>query len=881
MPIIIDPKTGLPFPVRSDRAPRNKRQGRVPGPADVAQIDAQVLRDPGVHATPDDFGAGIGKAIEQFGAAAGRVASDFAEMRREAEDDTAAAAGLSEARVRFTRVAESMKTQATTTEGLTGNLGKALFEETDAILRELREVRGFRPSKGGEAAIRRQLGLLASRMVARGAMSEHRIRLAKLGHDVDFSVADAAMAAFDAPGDVFAIIAETEANLARFKNKLPPDILAAKAAAAREMIAGNAVAGLVEQGDVASARALLEAAGSGEGVSLSPDQAGRLRKAVDRVEDQARRARRPAVEAEIEDHLASIQATGAGLGGVTERARAALDRKAFKAFQRNEKDAHVFHETMESLKFAGPEVTDRELETRRPKRGARNFAEKQRRFQVLERGAKQMLNVRARDGAAFVMEMGDVKAAFERAGDDGPSLRRALKFRMAIQSEIGIPGDHVRLLTRAEAGALASEVQSAGTQDKAAKVAGLQDLYGPLFGRAMKELSEAGLDPRFQVLAMARDNPALARAIAQVIGTEHAELEKGLDGAAVKDLRRRLRDLAPDGRSAAGPGGETAGEVKAVLSVAENLALRYLRETGDVEESAARAAAFANDAIEEMRLTAGEETIEVTGGAGDDTLIGDAGGERDENPVQQGNADDEKPRGASIGKNKESLDEVERTYRGYVEIGRKMGLDFAADNLERFLDGKGGTKNITRDEARQFDAIKEAEDTNRTRFEESFLEEGPGPEDTFLEMEDIGSSKSQHTFNAQLKRIKDGAPPINLGTDDWEREFHFDDQLIQLVTGEADFALGVGRTEVKSKGTFTAERKGNVIHIKGTVDHVWEDKYKFKRNQPFADGALALQKHRGARPFDIRAGWKQKVQGTIEIVDGALRNPKFQWTDVK
>ncbi len=88
-------------------------------------------------------------------------------------------------------------------------------------------------------------------------------------------------------------------------------------------------------------------------------------KAVDRVADQARRARRPAAEAEIEDHLASIQATGAGLGGVTERARAALDGKAFKAFQRNEKDAHAFHETMESLRFATPDVVQRQVEARR------------------------------------------------------------------------------------------------------------------------------------------------------------------------------------------------------------------------------------------------------------------------------------------------------------------------------------------------------------------------------------------------------------------------------------------------------------------------------------------------------------------------------------
>ncbi len=107
---------------------------------------------------------------------------------------------------------------------------------------------------------------------------------------------------------------------------------------------------------------------------------------------------------------------------------------------------------MESVKFARPEVIERELDSRRPKRGARNFAEKQRRFRALERGAKQILNVRARDGAAVVMEIPDVRAAVEGAGTDGPDLRRALKFRMAMQADIGIPEDRVRLLTRAEAG---------------------------------------------------------------------------------------------------------------------------------------------------------------------------------------------------------------------------------------------------------------------------------------------------------------------------------------------------------------------------------------------------------------------------------------------
>ena len=83
-------------------------------------------------------------------------------------------------------------------------------------------------------------------MVARGAMFEQTERLAQLGRDVDLSVAEAALAAFESPADFPAILGETAASLARFKDKLPPGVLAAKAAAARGLIAANAVAGLIE-----------------------------------------------------------------------------------------------------------------------------------------------------------------------------------------------------------------------------------------------------------------------------------------------------------------------------------------------------------------------------------------------------------------------------------------------------------------------------------------------------------------------------------------------------------------------------------------------------------------------------------------------------------
>ena len=258
MVVIIDPPSGLPIPRRTDRAPRNKRRGRVPRPEDIRQVTAETLRDPGLHATPEEFGAGVARAVEDLGMKAAGIALAFDEKRRQAEDDTAGIAGIADARMRFPRVAQEMEAQADKADGFTANLGPALAAETDAILRDLRDVRGLRHSQRAEDAIRNQLRLLATRMVARGAKFEHGARLSQLGIEVDAAVRNLALAAFNSPGDWPAIMEETEARLARFKDKLPPDILAAKVAAARGLIAANAAAGLIEL-DPALARQELKA----------------------------------------------------------------------------------------------------------------------------------------------------------------------------------------------------------------------------------------------------------------------------------------------------------------------------------------------------------------------------------------------------------------------------------------------------------------------------------------------------------------------------------------------------------------------------------------------------------------------------------------------
>ena len=604
MPIIIDPRTGLPVPRRTDRAPRRGRKPiRIPGPGDIDRVPAGVARDPGLDVDAKAFGSGVGEAVADFGQAVGRLASPVERMNRR-NDEAFAAAQLTALHERQTRAGLEARKD---TGGVVAGFHDGRMAAFD---QDLGEVLERAPSTGAREILKSQGAALRDLMSGGAARFEATARIVERRANLDRELDNLATLARQDPDDHALHRALLENLLGAASNELSADKMAPFRAAEEQRLAEASVRGFIDRGDVLSARALLEAVGrdgpAGEAAPLSSEKVGALRKDIERTADEARRAERRAVDALMEDHLASVQTTGAGFGGVAERARAALDGKAFKAFERDKKDAHGFHETMKSLKFARPDVIERELETRRPRKGARNFEDKQRRFRVLERGAKQMLKLRARDGAAFVMEMADVKAAVEGAGADGPDLRRALKFRMAMQSEIGMPEYRVRLLTRAEAGALASEVQSAATQDKAAKVAGLQDHYGPLFGRAMTELSDEGLDPRHRALAWARHTPALARTIAQTLEPGVDGPEKDLDAAVVKDVRDRLSDATAEAASAALPGGETAEDIKAVLSVAEDLVLRYLRETGDVEESAARTAVFANSAIEEILIAAGD-----------------------------------------------------------------------------------------------------------------------------------------------------------------------------------------------------------------------------------------------------------------------------------
>ena len=141
------------------------------------------------------------------------------------------------------------------------------------------------------------------------------------------------------------------------------------------------------------------------------------------------------------------------------------------------------------------------------------------------------------------------------------------------------------------------------------------------------------------------------------------------------------------------------------------------------------------------------------------------------------------------------LDEMEGEHWRRAQEWRDAGHLTAAANLERFLKGDGGTKTITREEARRFPFALEAEATARHRFEtESFV-----------------AKSGDDEINNALKGLKEGDEPVKI-KDDWERELGPVGFLREWGYGDKNLARAFGRTEIISNFDGRAVRQGDTIY---------------------------------------------------------------------
>ena len=188
------------------------------------------------------------------------------------------------------------------------------------------------------------------------------------------------------------------------------------------------------------------------------------------------------------------------------------------------------------------------------------------------------------------------------------------------------------------------------------------------------------------------------------------------------------------------------------------------------------------------------------------------------------------------------LDEVELDLRRRVQEWRDAGHLTAAEHLERFLKSEGGTKTITREEARRFPFAREAEATARLQFEtESFL-----------------AKSGDNRINNALKGLKDRDEPVDV-TDHWVRVLGPVGFLKEWYAGDKNLARAFGKTNIRSDFDGHAVRRGNTIYITGEVTHSWNDPYDFERFQPGSSGPFALGEVRSGK--EIRHGGVLEPEG--------------------
>lgn len=206
---------------------------------------------------------------------------------------------------------------------------------------------------------------------------------------------------------------------------------------------------------------------------------------------------------------------------------------------------------------------------------------------------------------------------------------------------------------------------------------------------------------------------------------------------------------------------------------------------------------------------------------------------------------------------------LERYYRGIARSGRALGYKDAADNLERHLDGKGGTKVYSRDEARKFEPIRRAEETIREYVVEKNFTDATG---------------NSHDSNTRLSTMRDG-DSVRI-SDKWDADTQIGEMLVQGLRDQGRFYTAFGRTGVDGLADLVATRRGDRIRFDGEVTFIWNDRYDFLKPQPYSAHMKRLEKTRGAKPFEIRARWKQRVFGSAEMVKGKIVNPRAVWSDL-
>ncbi|MBI4969224.1 MAG: hypothetical protein HZC25_14000 [Rhodospirillales bacterium] len=208
---------------------------------------------------------------------------------------------------------------------------------------------------------------------------------------------------------------------------------------------------------------------------------------------------------------------------------------------------------------------------------------------------------------------------------------------------------------------------------------------------------------------------------------------------------------------------------------------------------------------------------------------------------------------------------TEEALRKTAEKGRALGLEFAADLLEHYLDKSGKPLQVGADQARQYPGTLEASKDADANLEQALID----PKHVLGKQiaEFVASDEPSRTV--KIEGVRNG-----LGSDPTSKDY---------------WAVGTVNVSVEGEVTLTRTSDGN-INISATLTKHMNDRYDFNKNGdglanwikdkvplvPTQFGGKAMtreeidrfEKSGGAAPFDIRsAPWTEPFHLRIKVED--------------
>ena len=218
------------------------------------------------------------------------------------------------------------------------------------------------------------------------------------------------------------------------------------------------------------------------------------------------------------------------------------------------------------------------------------------------------------------------------------------------------------------------------------------------------------------------------------------------------------------------------------------------------------------------------------------------------------------------------LEGVEAFARSLLATGRKRGFKLAVRFFEHYLGASGHSIELRREEALDFDLIRNAVQENIERFKErNFIApEASTPGSSVVE--DIAKNPKARVAQFQ---------------DHWKIDFNLSIAglsrfiaagLTDEIRDTGSIIFGPGRSSLTSTGDFLLQRQGDRILVTGTITHLWTDPgFNFNPGQQFHRESQILERHGKAKPFQWKAEWREIVEGMLQIENAFRPDAMLHW----